>query len=144
MGLFAQNLRIGALLSVGALSCSSAAPSAGPATFSSDAYAMATSDSGALHVEVRTSPQPPVRGTNEAELTVTGADDGRPRDGLDVQVTTWMPAMNHGSSAPTVTAEGGGKYLVQGVYLYMPGTWELRMTFAGAITDHATASLSVP
>jgi len=143
MGSSAQILLMGALIAAGVASCSSAAP-ASSATFSGDAYATVTSDSGALRIEMRTSPQPPARGTNDAELTIASAADGTPRDDLDVQVTTWMPAMNHGSSTPTITGEGGGKYLVQGVYLYMPGTWELRMTFSGAITDHATASFSVP
>jgi hypothetical protein len=34
-----------------------------------------------------------------------------------------------------VTPEGGGKYLVSSVYLFMPGVWELKTTIAGAVND---------
>jgi hypothetical protein len=108
------------------------------------AYTTTASESGGFVVEVRTSPQPPARGSNDVELTVTHASDGTPAPDLDVQVQTWMPSMNHGSADPTVTDVGEGKYLVSGVYLYMPGTWELRTTLSGAVTDHATPTLSVP
>lgn len=147
MGNVAHNLLIAALVSVAAvagLACSSAS-SPTPASFAGEPYTSTTSESGALHIDVRTSPQPPARGTNEVQLTITNAADGTPRDDLDVTVMPWMPAMNHGSaSTPTVTPEGEGKYLVDGVYLIMPGVWELRMTLSsGAVMDHATASLSI-
>jgi hypothetical protein len=102
-------------------------------------------DSGALHVEVHTMPEPPVRGSNSVELTITKAADGSPADGLVLDVEPWMPAMNHGTSAkPAVMAEGDGKYLVTNVYLYMPGRWELRTTFSGPTADHATPALQIP
>jgi hypothetical protein len=105
----------------------------------------ATSDSGALRIDVRTSPQPPGRGSDDVEFTITNASDGKPRDDLSVAVTPWMPAMNHGSSAiPTVTAEGGGRYLVTGVYLFMPGRWELRTSFSGPTNDHAAPAFDIP
>jgi hypothetical protein len=127
-----------------AIACSGPAPASGAATFPPEAYVTTTSDSGALNIGVRTSPQPPARGANHVELTVTSASDGTPRDDLTIDVQPWMPAMNHGSSSPTVTPEGGGKYLVSDVYLYMPGTWELRTTISGALVDHATPSIAVP
>ena len=104
-----------------------------------------TSDSGALKVEVRTSPEPPARGTNGAELTVTNVADGTPRDGLTVTVVPWMAAMNHGSSTiPTVSAAGGGRYEVTGLDLFMPGHWVLRTTFSGPVDDHAEPALDIP
>jgi hypothetical protein len=112
--------------------------------FPAQPYAAATSDSGALDILVRTNPQPPARGSNDVELTIAKGTDGSPAQGLTVGVQTWMPAMNHGSSTPTVTEEGGGKYLVSDVYLYMPGTWQLLVTFSGALDDHATLTLPVP
>lgn len=133
-----------AALAVCAVACSSAAPATGAATFPADAYITTTSASGALNIEVRTSPQPPSRGVNHVELTITSASDGTPRDGLTIDVRPWMPSMGHGSSQPTVTPEGGGKYLASEVYLYMPGTWELRTTISGVLTDHATPSVAVP
>lgn len=92
------------------------------------------SDSGQLHVTVTASPNPPVIGTDTLELTVTAAADGSPQDGLSVSVAPYMPSMGHGTSATTVTPEGGGKYLVTDVYLFMPGVWELKTTLGA---DHA-------
>jgi hypothetical protein len=110
--------------------------------FAGAAYTTATSDSGSLAIEVRTCPQPPSRGTNSVELFVSAG--GAPVDGLTVDVSPFMPAMGHGTSTPTIVPEGGGKYLVNEVYLYMPGVWELRTTFSGPVSDHATPSVSVP
>jgi hypothetical protein len=103
--------------------------------------ATVTTDSGALRVELRVSPQ---RGTNTAELTVTNVADGMPRDGIGVSVVPFMPSMNHGSSSPAVTPEGGGKYQVTQLYLYMPGYWELRTTLSGPPNDHVTLAVQVP
>jgi hypothetical protein len=125
--------------------CSSAGSSATAQGFPADTYATTTSDAGALRIEIRTSPQPPTRGTNAVELTIASAADGSPVDGLTLQVTPWMPAMNHGAQdVPGVTAEGGGKYLLPQVDCFMPGHWELRTTFSGPMTDHATPALDVP
>jgi hypothetical protein len=127
------------------VACSGAAEPSGPSSFPATPYMTATSDSGALQIEVRTSPQPPVRGTNSLELTITDAATGKPRDDLSLAVEPWMPAMNHGSSAiPMVTAEGDGKYLVTAVYLFMPGHWEMRTSFSGAMTDHAAPAFDIP
>jgi hypothetical protein len=115
-------------------------------TFSSDPYMTTTSDSQLLRIDVRTSPQPPVRGTNAMELTVTDVASGKPRDDLTIAVDPWMPAMNHGSSAiPTVTPKGGGNYVVTEVDLFMPGHWELRTSFSSATTtDHAAPAVDIP
>jgi hypothetical protein len=116
-----------------------------PMTFSAEAYLTAMADSGALSVQVRTSPQPPARGTIGVELTVTNVADGSPLDGLTLGVVPWMPAHNHGTSvAPTVTAEGQGKYLLADVDLFMPGHWELRTTFSGPVMDHAAPAFDIP
>jgi len=124
------------------LACSSAAqpPSA---TFPAEPYMTVTTDSGTLHVAVRTSPQPPEVGNDDVELTVTDAS-GNPRDELAVSVKPWMPAMNHGTSETTITPEGGGKYLVTNVYLYMSGVWQLQIAFAGAVSDHVEPEIELP
>lgn len=96
-----------------------------------------TSDSHALHIDMTASPDPPVVGTDTLELTITSAADGSPQDGLSVALAPYMPSMGHGTSATTVTPEGGGKYLVSEVYLFMPGVWELKTTITGPISDHA-------
>jgi hypothetical protein len=130
------------LLSV-ASACSGGGP-AGSATFSADAYVTAASTSGALSVAVRTSPQPPARGTNSVEFTITRVSDGTPVDGLMLDVVPWMPAMGHGTSTPTVTAEGGGLYLVTDVYLFMPGLWALQTAISGSMTDSVSPQVTVP
>ncbi len=122
--------------------CSGGAPPSTVGCYSGSPTTTATSDSGALSIEVFTCPDPPSRGTNDVELLVQR--DGTPVDGLTLDVSPFMPAMGHGTSTPTIMAEGGGKYLVTEVYLYMPGVWELRTTFSGAVSDHAAPSLSVP
>jgi hypothetical protein len=130
-----------------ALLCAFTACSGGaapPAGFPTEAYTTEASASGTLVVDVRTSPQPPLRGTNSVELTITQASDGTPVDGLTLDVVPWMPAMGHGSSTPTVTPQGGGVYLVTEVYLYMPGVWELQTAISGALTDNVAPSLTVP
>jgi hypothetical protein len=133
------------VVALGPVACSCSSGAQAPITFSADAYLTTTGDAGALSVQVRTSPQPPQRGTIGVELTVTNVADGTPRDGLTVGVVPWMPADNHGApTAPAVTAEGEGKYLLTGVDLFMPGHWELRTTFSGPVMDQAVPAFDVP
>jgi YtkA-like len=134
-----------ALLGLGA-ACSSSGCSSGTgpsAGFPAAPFSAMTTDSGTLRVEVRTSPQPPSRGGIDAELTVTDATTGAPRDGLTLQIRPWMPAMNHGAIMATVMPEGNGKYLVTEVDLYMAGLWELRTTISGPISDHVAPQFEI-
>lgn len=118
-----------------------------PSSFPTDPAQTVPSGSGVLALAVRTSPQPPVLGLDDAQFTITRADDGSPVDGLTITVTPWMPAMNHGTSiVPTVTAQGGGRYLVTNLDLYMEGYWQLRTSIAGPApgsSSSADAGLSV-
>jgi hypothetical protein len=98
-------------------------------------------DSGRAMVEVRTAPSPLVRGTASVELTFKD-NDGKPIDGLSLSVVPFMVSHAHGTSVvPIVTPEGGGRYLVGEVALFMPGTWQLRIDTG---TDHVAPSLDVP
>jgi hypothetical protein len=131
--------------SLACAACSGAAERSGPVTFPADAYFTIPTESGALSIEVRASPQPPERGTNAFELTLRDSAGGKPRDDLHVAVKPWMPAMNHGSSAiPVVTPAGDGKYVVTEVYLFMPGHWELQTSISGAMTDYAAPAVDIP
>ena len=123
--------------------CSSGnATSGSRGDFPADALATATS-AGGLHVEVRSSPQPPPRGTCTMQVTLSGASG--PTDGVDIALVPWMDAMGHGTSIkPSVSAVGGGKYVVSNVSLFMPGTWSLRFAFSGAVNDEATVPVDVP
>jgi len=126
--------------------CVGSSPTRGndPPTFPAVPLATTSGQSGAVTVDVRTAPaQPPTRGVLDVELTVK-AGDGAPLDGLTIGVVPWMSAHGHGSSVtPTITPEGGGRYWVSDVDLYMPGEWFLRISISGAVTDEATATLEV-
>jgi len=136
------------LLAAAALTTSACGGASGPCTavgpFAPSALTTVSSAGGALQLEVRTAPQPPVRGINSAQLTVTDAH-GAPATGLTLSVTPWMPDMGHGASVqPTVQDVGGGVYTLGCLDLVMPGTWQLRATFSGTVNDSATATLQVP
>jgi hypothetical protein len=115
------------------------------ATFPAEALTVVTSDGGAARIEVRMAPsQPPIRGVNMAELTVTDAN-GTPLTGLSITMVPWMPAHGHGASTkPEITEKSGGRYVATDVNLPMPGRWDLRMSLSGEVNDRATASLDVP
>jgi hypothetical protein len=100
-------------------------------------------DSGVLRLVLDASPSPPVVGTNTIAFTISRASDGAPQDGLSVSVVPWMPAMGHGTSSPTVTPRGNGKYEVSELYFFMPGEWELKTTIAGSVADHAEPTFEV-
>ena len=128
-------LRIGLML----VAACSAAPDPGPSPIT-----IVTTESGTMTVEVRTQPSPLIRGTSDIELRVTDAAN-QPVDGLQVTVVPWMVSHAHGTSVtPIVTPQGDGRYLAERVSLFMPGTWQLRTTFEGTVTDRATPSLDVP
>ncbi len=113
------------------------------AEFPATAFSTIMTDSGAMRVEVRTSPQPPVRGGIDAELTITDGATGAPCDGLTLQIRPWMPVMNHGAIMATVRPEGGGKYLVTEIDLFMAGLWELRTTISGSVSDHVAPQFQI-
>jgi YtkA-like protein len=102
------------------------------------------SDHSLFHVDVLPTPDPPIRGTDNVILSITDAA-GAPVDGLQIDAQPWMPAHGHGTSVvPTLSAQGGGRYQLQNVYLYMAGTWELRLTFSGPESDTATPTFDIP
>jgi len=123
--------------------CSGEAIEGDPGGFPSAPLTTVTSDSGALTIAVRTSPtQPPGRGSITVEYTITA--DGA-ADEMTLAVVPWMPSMGHGASTePTVAAMGGGRFVVSGVDLFMPGRWELRTTTSGSVDDSAIIPLQIP
>jgi hypothetical protein len=123
--------------SVAACGSSDGATSNVAPTFSGAPFATASSDGG-LRIEARSAPEAaPARGVNQVELTVSD-ESGATREGLVLDVVLWMSAMGHGASVkPTVTAQGGGRYVHTNVDFFMPGRWELRTTISGATEDHA-------
>ena len=115
-----------------------------PPSFPAEALVAMPSSAGNFRIELRTDPQPPVRGAQRGELVITGPA-GDAADGLVVSVLPWMPAHGHGSSVvPSVSPQGGGRYLVDQLYLYMAGIWELRTTISGQVNDEAAPQFQVP
>jgi len=114
--------------------------------FPADPYAVVPSDQGKLSIEVRTGPsQPPGRGEADVQLIVhDGA--GALVGGLEVEATPLMPAHAHGAPGLSVATsnDGTGTYVLRNVSMYMPGIWELRTRFSGAVMDTATPVFDVP
>jgi hypothetical protein len=108
-------------------------------------YTIATSESGALRVEVRTTPdQPPTRGLSTIALDISDAKTDAMQGGLELQVVPWMPAMGHGTSVkPAVEARPDGTYVVSRVNMYMGGQWDLRISTSGTVTDRVTLHFSI-
>ena len=128
-----------------ALSACSSASTTETTGFTASPLVTTTSTGGSLLVDVRTSPQPPVEGMNEARVTLTDSASGAPVDGLTMAVVPWMPAMGHGTSlVPTVKALGDGVYEVDQLSLFMGGEWELRLTLDGPMHDTANPAFNVP
>jgi hypothetical protein len=115
-----------------------------PASFPLQAVAAVNSTSGSLHVELRSVPDPMVRGQNVAQLALTDGS-GQPVDGVTVEVLPWMPSHGHGTSqAVEITDQGGGVFIANPLYLFMAGEWQIQMKFQGAVDDTAMATVEIP
>jgi hypothetical protein len=134
-------------VSVGVVGCGAAGPSPGPAAFPLEPFATLSSDSGQYQVQVRTSPQPPVKGVDAVQYQIADAA-GAPVDGLVIDAVPWMPSHGHGTSAKAVVEpQDQGVYEITNVYLFMDGHWELRSTLTsadGAGADGVTPVFDVP
>src|SRR5690348_2631025 len=101
-----------------------------PPSFGADPDEVLQSDSGNLTIAIRYAPNPPTVGTDAVQLSFADAN-GAPATGLGLAVVPWMPAHGHGTSVnPTVTETAPGTFVATPLYLFMPGSWELRMTIS--------------
>jgi hypothetical protein len=115
-----------------------------PASFPEAALTAVDSDAGALRIELRSAPEPLVRGQNVGQIRVTDAS-GQPVDGLTMVLFPWMPSHGHSTSVqPAISPAGPGVFIAKPLYLFMAGQWELRMTFEGGVHDTATAIVDIP
>lgn len=133
------------LIAVALLAGCGAAPQNGePAlTFEAAPFETVVSASGRLKVEVRWSPATPIKGQNAVQLTFLNAD-GSPVEGVSADVVPWMPAHGHGTSIrPAMTQDEPGVEIASPVFLYMSGTWQLRMTLSGAVEDTAVTDVQI-
>lgn len=103
-----------------------------------------SSTTGQLTIDIRWSPNVPLRGSNAAELRFLDAS-GNPVDGLDLSIVPWMPAHAHGTAVqPVITSSAPGVQIATPLYLFMSGEWQLRMTITGAMDDTAIATVEIP
>jgi hypothetical protein len=115
-----------------------------PPSFAADPDQVLASDSGSLTIAVRFAPAPPTVGTDAAQLSFVDGS-GAAAAGLGLTVVPWMPAHGHGTSVnPTVTETAPGIFVATPLYLFMPGSWELRMTITGSVDDTAKAAFEIP
>lgn len=121
-------------------------PAASTGVFPAEPYVTVPSKQGSLSIAVRTGPaQPPERGLVDVEITALDADSSKPVSGLKVELVPWMPAMGHGASTDvTIEPRDGGRYVSRGLGLFMPGRWELRTSFEGAVNEDAIIPLQIP
>jgi len=79
----------------------------------------------------------------ELEVNVRRADGGELEESLAFDAR--MPEHGHGMNREAaVKALGGGRFEVAGVFLHMPGYWELYFDLTrGALTERAQASLDL-
>ncbi len=95
------------------------------------------------HVEIRTSPYPPVKGNNWIQYRISDAA-GTAVTGLPLDVLPWMPAHGHGTSVqPRIEDQGAGFYLCRDVFFYMAGHWELRSTLGPGGADAIVPTFDV-
>ena len=132
-----------ALLASGACGADPADPTQ-PPSFGADPDQVLPSDSGSLTIALRYAPNPPSVGSDAVQVSLADAN-GAPATGLSLTVIPWMPAHGHGTSVnPTVTETAPGTFIATPLYLFMPGSWELRMTTHGAVDDTAKAAFQIP
>ncbi len=109
--------------------------------FDSTPLSVVTTDSGSYALRIFGPASGVLRGLDTLRIVIT-TSSGVAADNLDVVVVPWMPAMGHGASVvPSVEAVGGGAYVATDVALFMPGTWQLRITIDA--TDAAVANVAI-
>lgn len=134
--------KVASLLGAVALSVGCAGRGDVDLEFPSGALLELPGEEGELRAELRSSPQPPVRGTNQFELIVMRAADDRVMDGVEIAVEPWLPGRGP-FEAPRVEARGGGRYIVHDVVFTQAGDWELRISASGPVEDRFVAGIPI-
>lgn len=116
--------------------------SAQASAFSERPGAIASSQKNDLTVALYSLPKERlVRGNNRVQLEVE-LDEGAA--GLDVELSTYMPAMGHGpSQQPELVEIAANRYTFDKVVLNMPGLWELHARFSGDVRDELVFEFDV-
>jgi hypothetical protein len=88
---------------------------------------------GALTFVLQASdPAPPAKGANLFTVVVNDAE-GAPQDGV-LTVDLFMPDHGHGTSVPPAVSldEASGTYMIDPVYLFMPGVWRIELGYSAS------------
>jgi len=81
-----------------------------------------------------------VRGSNTWDLQVRDGA-GQALAGLTLVAVPRMPDHNHGTSiTPVTTDEGGGRYVISPLYLYMSGYWQITFTISAPLSDGGSSA----
>ncbi len=105
------------------------------------------SNGGAWRVTYRTEPRSPERGAPfsvEAWVRDAAASEG-PREDVSISVDAAMPQHQHGMNRiPSITHDGAGRFVAQGLLFHMAGRWELYFDVTrGAVTERAQVEVEV-
>lgn len=157
-----RTMCVGSVLIAGVVACSSStsSSSSGSSTDAGDdgatvcaasnpqldakqeAYAAGMAQWGASKVFqfvlVNSTPAPVSAGSSLTWTLEVLDASGKPVSGVSfTKIRPWMPMHGHGTTEVTVTADSKpGTYVLQPLYLYMPGMWETDITVqAGGQTD---------
>lgn len=86
-----------------------------------------TTEQGLYFVSIAFKNAPVKVGNNSLKLFIGDPRSKSPlKQKLDIELVSWMPAHEHGTSAvPVVRELGRGEYSVEQINLTMPGLWEI-------------------
>jgi hypothetical protein len=84
-----------------------------------------------------------VRGSNTWDLQVRDGS-GQAVDGLTIEAVPKMPDHGHGTSiTPVTTDEGGGRYVISPLYLYMSGYWQITLNISAPLSDGGSSTSQI-
>ncbi|MBF0472656.1 MAG: FixH family protein [Nitrospirae bacterium] len=87
-----------------------------------------TTDKGLFKVQLILNSGGLKTGRNKGSLKLIDSK-GKPVDGAAIEITPWMPKMEHGVMlVPQVTDNGKGSYSVTDIFISMKGGWELQVS----------------
>lgn len=104
-----------------------------------------------LHIHAQMAQLPVVGQESFLMLEARAAEDHSPTDIADqIEVSLWMPGMNHGSAPTQLTrvmdAQGKamvGQYIVRNMYFVMGGLWEIRITLTDSKGHQETGTFTI-
>jgi hypothetical protein len=96
-----------------------------------------STDKGLFNVQLTLNGGQLLAGSNKGSLKLSDSK-GKPVAGAVIEITPWMPKMEHGVMlVPQVTDNGKGSYNITDIFLSMKGGWELQISIKnGDVIDN--------